>query len=261
MVAHAGGNPVREHRRRAERGRRQPRPRALPARDPRRGRLVGAAAPPSRASSARNGSGRNSTTPSIRARCARRPSSGGIRHHRVPPPRSRSHAAPRLCQQPHRPRRRAANGRAAMSMLASAANTRAYAIGGEMVVLQEGARRPRSTVHAGRSARAWRRARNRVPRPDGRCRPLRHRARSGLDRAAQGAQTIFTSPICARSRCRASSRPITCRRSPKPRRCSAGTRATASVPIAARRRRWCRPAGGATARPARPSIFRAPIRS
>src|ERR1700694_901086 len=34
-------------------------------------------------------------------------------------------------------------------------------------------------------------------------------------------------------------------------------RATASVPIAARLLSWCKPAGGASARPARPGIFRA----
>ena len=59
------------------RGRREPRARALPARDPRRGRLVGAAARSSRACSARNGSGRSSTTRSIRGRCAKRRSRAG----------------------------------------------------------------------------------------------------------------------------------------------------------------------------------------
>ena len=38
-------------------------------------------------------------------------------------------------------------------------------------------------------------------------------------------------------------------------------RATASVRIAERRRAWCRAAGGAIVRPARPSISRVPIRS
>ena len=53
---------------------RQPRPRALSALDARRHRLVGRIAAPSRACSVRNGSGRSSTTVSIRGRCAKRPS-------------------------------------------------------------------------------------------------------------------------------------------------------------------------------------------
>ena len=104
------------------------------------------------------------------------------------------------------------------------------------------------------------RARDRVSRAHGRRAALRHRPRSGRGRAAQDARRSETHRSAHASRCRAWSTPSICRRSPRPRRCSAGTRAIASVPIAARRRGWWKPAGGAIARPARSSIFRAPIR-
>ncbi len=64
-----------------------------------------AIAAPSRACSARNGSGRSSTTVSIRGRCAKRPSDAKRSlSDRVPPPRSRPAAAARLYREPPRPR-------------------------------------------------------------------------------------------------------------------------------------------------------------
>ena len=70
----AGGDSVREHGGWRERRRRRSRTGALPAGNARRGWLIGQAAPPNRACSARNGSGRSSTIHSIRGRCAKRPS-------------------------------------------------------------------------------------------------------------------------------------------------------------------------------------------
>ena len=86
----------------------------------------------------------------------------------------------------------------------------------------------------------------------------------GLDPAAveplKAHSDLKVTDLRSVSRCTASSPPSICRRSRKPRPCSAGTRGIASVPIAARRPMRWKPAGGAIARPARCSIFRAPIR-
>ena len=90
----AGGDRVREHGRRHEPGRCQPRSRAPAARRSRRRSARRPAAAPSKACSARNGSGRSFTTRSIRGRCAKRLSDRSP--HRARTPRTRPATAPRL---------------------------------------------------------------------------------------------------------------------------------------------------------------------
>ena len=91
-------------------------------------------------------------------------------------------------------------------------------------------------MFAPEAARATRRRRARLPRAR---RSEPHASGIGIGagrrRDAESRSTTITSPICARSRCRAWSRSTTCRRSRRPRRCCIGMRVIAFAPIAARR--------------------------
>ena len=123
----------------------------------RRGRLVRAIAPPSRACSARNGSGRSFTTRSIRGRCAKRRSDAHVPSPRSRPagrvsaiPQAASSAPPsgaptrlRCARWRATPRRRLCDRRRAGRA-------------------EEDRERPRSAVHARRGARARRARRRRV---------------------------------------------------------------------------------------------------
>ena len=222
---------------------------------------------PSRACSARNGSGRNCARPCIRVRRRRRSNvarNGSVRAN------FRGHVllAPISVRNPASDTRNSSLDRAAEKRTDDAAhgaacgadrNAGAYVIGGDWIVIKKA---PRSTIRCSR----WTRRARSAPERDGIPRPARGTpaasasASSRRPRRRSRRATISSSPICARSPCRAWSTPSICRRSPRPRRCSAGTRVTASARIAARRRNRRRAAGGAIARPARPSIFRAPIR-
>ena len=139
-----------------------------------------------------------------------------------------------------------------------------YLIGGEMIVLKQTGDGHRSDVSAASAARQLAPSRRaHLPRSAA-TRPAASGCRLApdADRSAEDAMRAFMSSICARSRCRAWSRPSICRRSRKPRRCCTGMRGIASARncgAADQRRR--RAAGGAIARNARRSISRAPIRS
>ena len=213
-------------------------------------------------------------------RCARRSGSTLIAHRahcldgarmrvcRPPPEFLMSHASisarSRSSATPKADRRAPPSGAAMRRSSPPARPTRragAYVIGGEMVVLKKDGERPRSAVHARRSARARRRS----PRPcssaslDG-----AGRFGIGIDPEATEALKARTDLVVTDLRSIAVQglvAPEHLRRSPKPRRCCTGTRGIASAPIAARRPTCRKPAGGATARPARSSISRAPIRS
>ena len=123
---------------------------------------------------------------------------------------------------------------AALAALAADRRAGAYVIGGDLIVIKKGAPLNDPLFTHGRSARAWAGDRDGLPRAARRRRPLRRRHCAGGGGSAEDARRICSSPTCARSRCRAWSTPSICRRSPKPRRCCTGTRATASARIAAR---------------------------
>ena len=197
----------------------------------------------SRACWDRNGSGRSCARPCIRAR-ATKPRSKHCAGER--PCEFARHMSPRPDLGP-KPRlgysdsriERAAELRAdaaAIGALAREPGAGAYVIGGEWIVMKKGCAAQRAAVHAGRGASALspRRKRSSSALLDGAPR-FGHGVAPAGGGSAEDAATTCTSPICARSRCRAWSSPITCRRSPKPRRCCTGMRATASARTAARR--------------------------
>ena len=133
-------------------------------------------------------------------------------------------------------RRRRARGRPARAHPSLGGETRRVAqVRGDhrAPVSKSGRRRPGLHLRRGGGARAVAGAK---------CFSACRTARRGLRRAStrrpprrSRPATTFSSPTCGRSRPAGWSRRSICRRWRRPRRCSAGTRATASAPIAGRR--------------------------
>ena len=138
---------------------------------------------------------------------------------------------------------------AALAALAADPRAGAYLIGGELIVLKKGAAAHEPLFAHGRGA-----ARSAPPPRPCSSASSTARARFGVGIAPQAAEALKARDDFLVTDLRSIAvqglvAPSICRRSPKPRRCSTGTRAIASAPnCGARDAAWSRPAGGATAR-------------